>query len=109
MFRRDAPEVKGLGVMTLTPGLIRSAQLVMCLGFPGRTPKATTESVTMPLVGPESQVGATRPALTRRVTSGASEKLTTSAGWPAATARLCVPEGPNDVVKLTPLPPGVCS
>src|SRR5258708_31756538 len=99
MFQREAHEVNGFGVMTLTPGLIRSAQLVMCLGFPGRTPSATTESVTMPFVGPESQPAATMPALTNRVTSGASEKLTTSAGCPAATARLWVPQGPNQAVK----------
>ena len=32
------------------------------------------------------------------------EKWTTSAGWPAATARLWSPEAPNELVKLAPDP-----
>jgi hypothetical protein len=34
------------------PGLIRSAQPVIFFGLPGRTAMTTTESDTMPLVGP---------------------------------------------------------
>ena len=34
-FQRAPPEVKGFGVMTSTPGLVRSFQLLMCFGFPG--------------------------------------------------------------------------
>ena len=51
MFHLALPELKTLGVMTPTPGLTRSAHVVMCLGFPGRTMKLTMELVTMPLVG----------------------------------------------------------
>jgi hypothetical protein len=36
--------------------------------------------------------------------SGSVEKLTTSAGCPVATARLCEPDAPNDCVNVTPLP-----
>ena len=51
MFHLALPELKTLGVMTPTPGLIRSAQVVMCLGLPGRTMNETMEFVTIPLVG----------------------------------------------------------
>ena len=54
----------------------------------------TTESVTMPLVGPAFQPASTSPALTRRVMSVSSEKATTSAFSPEATARLWSPEAP---------------
>src|SRR5436305_10736581 len=39
--------------------------------------------------------------------SGSSEKATTSAGCPAATARLCAPEAPNDSWNDAPLPAAV--
>src|SRR5689334_3247361 len=100
MFQRALPDVDGLGVTTSMPGLTRSSQPVMCLGLPLRTTITTTESDTIPLVGPAFQSLATRPALTRRVTSGVVEKATMSAGCPAATARLCAPEAPKDSVKL---------
>jgi len=54
----------------------------------------TIESVTMPLVGPESHDGDTRPALTTLSMSEESEKLTTSAGSPDATSVAWVPDGP---------------
>ncbi len=41
--------MNGLGVITWTPGLTRSAQPLMRLGLPLRTASTTTESVTMPL------------------------------------------------------------
>ena len=66
----------------------------MCFGLPLRVAMPTTESVTMPFVGPEFQSAATRLALTRRSTSLLSAKLTTSAFRPAATARLWSPEAP---------------
>jgi len=47
-FQRALPELNGFGVTTLTPGLVRSAQVVMCFGLPLRTTKTTTEFVTMP-------------------------------------------------------------
>ncbi len=109
MFQRADPDVAGFGVTTLTPGLIRSSQPVMCFGFPGRTIITTVESLTIPLVGPSAQFEATRPACTRRVMSGAVENATTSAGWPAATARLCAPEAANEVLNAMPLPPGVAA
>src|SRR2546428_4704306 len=56
MFQRAPPEVNGLGVTIFTPGLTRSFQPVMCFGLPLRTASATTESVTIPLCGPASQL-----------------------------------------------------
>ena len=88
------PEVCQLGMSTSTPGLIRSAQVLMCFGLPLRTVNTTTESVTMPLYLFWFQVGATRPACTSRVTSGSSESWTMSAFRPLATARLWSPEAP---------------
>src|SRR5947209_19654540 len=106
MFHRALPEVDGLGVITSTPGLTRSSQPAMCFGLPLRTTSTTTESLTIPLCGLASQVEETIPALTSRVMSGSVENATTSAGWPAATARLWAPEGPNDSPKETPRPAG---
>ncbi len=88
MFQRALPEVKGFGVSTCTPGLTRSLQPVMCLGLPLRTMITATELVTKPCVAFWFQLEDTSPAFTSRVTSGSSEKLTTSAFNPAATARL---------------------
>jgi hypothetical protein len=41
--------------------------------------------------------------------SGVVENATTSAGSPVSTARLCVPDGPNDSENVTPFPAVVCS
>src|SRR4051794_34699801 len=109
MFQRADPEEPGFGVTTPMPGLARSANDSMCLGLPLRTTIATTEVEMMPLLAFWSQFLATRPASTRRVTSGVSEKWTTSAFRPAATARLWSPEAPYDSLKLTPLPAAVAS
>src|SRR5262249_2014190 len=47
-FHFAEPEGNGSGVTTFTPDLVRSFQVWMCLGLPGRTTKATTESAAMP-------------------------------------------------------------
>src|SRR6185312_3070056 len=104
MFQRALPDVKGLGVTTCTPGFTRSFQLVMCLGLPLRTMITATELVTNPCVAFWFQLEDTKPAFTSRVTSGSSEKFTTSAFKPPATERLWSPEGPKDWLKLIPLP-----
>ena len=104
MFQRALPDVDGFGVITSTPGLIRSSQPVMCLGLPLRTTSTTTESLENPLYGFAFQFLATIPSLTRRVMSGVVENATTSAGWPESTARLCEPDAPNDWPNDTPLP-----
>src|ERR1700733_9736323 len=104
MFQRALPEVDGFGVITSTPGLIRSSQPVMCFGLPLRTTNTTTESLEKPLYGLASQLLDTIPSLTSRVISGVVENSTTSAGCPVSTARLCDPDAPNDWLKLTPLP-----
>src|SRR5271170_5843181 len=95
-FHLALPELKTLGVTTPTPGLMRSAQVVMCLGLPGRTMNETMEFVTMPLVGVRSHELDTRPAFTTLVMSGVSEKFTRSAGSPFTTDVAWVPEGPNE-------------
>ena len=76
----------------------------MFSGLPLRTTNTTTESSTMPLYSFWFQSSATRPASTRRFMSGSSEKWTTSAGWPASTARDWSPEAPNEFENSTPSP-----
>src|SRR5690242_8672513 len=109
MFHFAAPEVNGLGVRTLTPGLSRSSQVWMFFGLPLRTTNETTERETRPLVAFWAQLGSTSPALTSRVMSGSSENATTSAACPASTARLWSPEAPKDSLNETPLPAVVFS
>src|SRR5204863_4059743 len=99
-FHRAPPDVNGFGVMTSTPGLVRSDQVLMCLGLPLRVTNSTTESVIIPFSGPLFQSAATRLAFTNRVTSGSSAKATTSAVRPDSTARLWSPEAPNDLVNV---------
>src|SRR3954449_5501999 len=103
MFQRAPPEVNGLGVITWTPGLTRSSQVLMCLGLPLRTTRATTELVTMPLYLFEFQLLSTRSASTSRVMSGSSENATRLACRPLSTARLWSPDAPYDCVNSTPL------
>src|ERR1700685_334063 len=104
MFHLALPELKTLGVMTPMPGLMRSAQVVMCFGFPGRTMNDTMEFVTIPFVPFRSHELETRPALTTLVMSGVSEKLTMSAGSPSTTDVAWVPEGPKEGDTVTPDP-----
>ena len=92
---------------TFTPGLIRSPQPLTCFGFPSRTTKTTIESLTIPLCEFAFQLFGTMPLRTSRPTSGSSERFTTSAGRPAATARAWSPEAPYDWLKLTPFPAAV--
>src|SRR5271156_804035 len=106
-FHLALPELNGLGVITWTPGLMRSAHVLMCFGFPWRTMNDTIESVTMPLVGPLSQLGETSPAVTSFCMSGSREKFTTSAGRPSVTEVACVPDGPKDWENVTPWPADV--
>src|ERR1700722_2493592 len=103
-FHLALPELKTLGVITPTPGLMRSAQVVMCLGLPGRTMNETIEFVTMPLVGVRSHELATRPALTTLVMSGVSEKFRRSAGSPLTTDVAWVPDGPKEEETVMPAP-----
>src|SRR5690348_9648254 len=107
MFHLADPDEPGLGVTILTPGLTRSSQPVMCLGFPLRTTRTTTDWVSTPWFQPEFQFCGTTPAWTRFVTSGSRDRCTSSAFSPAATARLWSPDAPYDVVNCTPLPAGV--
>src|SRR5581483_3311090 len=107
MSHRAPPELNGFGKTTWTPGLTRSSHVRMCLGLPLRRTKTTTDFETIPWYGFASHVLLTWPVWTSRSTSVDTEKLTTSAGRPAATALLCTSEAANDVVNLTPWPWGV--
>src|SRR5215467_10951252 len=98
MFHFAEPDDSGLGVITLTPGLTRSSHVLMPLGLPLRTRNTTTESVRMPSVEFWSQVLSTIPASTRDCTSGSSDRCTSSAWRPPATARDWSPDAPYDVV-----------
>src|SRR4051794_40683234 len=93
--------------MTSTPDLTRSGQSLRFFGLPLRVPITTTDLVIMPLYWSEFQVLATRFAFTSLVTSGSSANSTTSAGRPAATARLWSPEAPYDWVNVTFFPASV--
>src|SRR6201996_6542669 len=93
-FHLAEPELSGLGVTTSMPGRNRSSQSLMFFGLPLRTTNVTTEPNGTPLVASLSQSLETLPALTNRVMSGSTEKLTTSAGLPSATTRDLVPEAP---------------
>src|SRR5205814_9176950 len=105
--QRAPPELNGFGNTTCTPGLTRSAHVLRWFGWPLRRTKTTTDFDTIPCCGFAFQPFATRPAFTRRSMSVEMEKLTTSAGSPAATALLCTSEAANEVEKLTSFPAGV--
>src|ERR1700728_3984781 len=105
-FHFADPELSGLGVMTSTPGRSRSSQSLMFFGFPGRTTRVTTDPKGMPLVASLSQSLETLPALTSRVTSRSTEKLTTSACLRSTTPRDCAPDAPYEAIIWTPLPSG---
>src|SRR5438105_2147315 len=107
MFQRAPPDVNGFGVITWTPGLIRSSQVRMFFGLPLRTTRTTSEFVRMPFVGPEFQLASTMSSLTSRVMSVCNEKFTTSAARPLSTARLWSPDAPYDSVNLMLAPCGV--
>ena len=94
MFHFAEPEEAGFGVMILTPGLIRSSQVLMFLGLPVRTTITTTDWVRMPLVGVDFQSSATSLASTSFCTSGSSDRWTTSAFWPPITPRAWSPDAP---------------
>src|SRR5207302_11184451 len=95
-FQRAPPDVNGFGVITSTPGLIRSSQVLMCFGLPLRVASTTTELVTNPWYLSLFQLASTLPAFTSLSTSGASERATTSALRPASTARSWSPDAPYD-------------
>src|SRR2546423_14174659 len=99
---RAPPELNGFGKTTPTPGFTRSSHVLMCFGLPLRKTKTTTDFETMPWYLLAAQFLSTSFAWTRRSTSVVIEKLTTSAGSPAATALLCTSDAANEFEKLTP-------
>ena len=87
--------MNGFGVITSTPSLTMSSQVLMPFGLPLRTANTTTELVTNPSVGVcWAQAESTMPGSTSLSTSGASESATMSAGSPLATARDWSPDAP---------------
>src|SRR2546423_7828204 len=105
--QRAPPELKGFGNTTSTPGFTRSSQVLMCFGLPFRSTKTTTDFETIPLYLLPAQPLSTSFDETSRSTSVEIEKLTTSAGRPAATALLCTSEAANEFWNLIPLPGAV--
>src|SRR5258708_39941268 len=91
---RAPPELNGFGNTTSTPGFTRSSQVRMCFGLPFLSTKTTTDFETMPWYAFLSHALSTRPAETRRSTSGEVEKLTTAAGRPAGAALVLAPGPP---------------
>src|SRR5437660_10395916 len=104
---RAPPELNGFGKTTSTPGFTRSSQVLMCFGLPLRSTKTTTDFETMPLYLLLDQFLSTSFASTSLSTSVEMEKLTTSAGRPAATALLCTSGAAKDGENLNAVPPGV--
>src|SRR4029078_7905451 len=104
MFHRAPAEVNGFGVITSTPGLTRSSQVLMFFGLPLRVASTTTEFVTNPWNLFWSQFASTFPDLTSLSTSGASESSTTSALRPASTACSWSQEALYDWLTLEPFP-----
>src|SRR5581483_10542688 len=86
--QRAPPELNGFGNTTCTPGFTRSSQVRMCFGLPFRSTKTTTDFETMPLCAFDAHDRSTSFELTSRSMSVDTEKFTTSAGRPAATALL---------------------
>ncbi len=105
--QRAPPELNGFGKTTSTPGFTRSSHVLMCFGFPFRSTKTTTDFETMPLYLFEAQPLSTSFASTSLSMSVEIEKLTTSAGRPAATALLCTSDAANEFWNFTPEPDGV--
>ena len=105
--QRAPPELNGFGKTTSTPGFTRSSHVLMCFGLPLRRTKTTTDFETMPLYLFFAQFLSTSFAPTSRSTSVEIEKLTTSAGRPAATALLCTSDAANEFENLTPYPAAV--
>jgi hypothetical protein len=105
--QRAPPELNGFGKTTSTPGFTRSSQVLMCFGLPFRSTKTTTDFETMPWYLFADQLLSTSFAWTSLSMSVEIEKLTTSAGRPAATALLCTSDAANEVEKLMSFPAAV--
>ena len=105
MFHCAPPEVNGFGVITSTPSLRRSSQVWMPFGLPGRTAKTTTELVTMPSYSFWFQSASTRPASTRAVTSGSSEKCDDVGGQPRLDGAALLARGGVGLLELEALRP----
>src|SRR5215468_8918334 len=100
MFHLAPPLSEGSGVRIFTPGFVRSFQLWMCFGLPGRTMKPTTEVATTDWFGSCSQLCVISPAFCTIDTSGSREDAYTSAGNPFTMFSACVVLPPNDISKI---------
>ncbi len=109
MFQRALPEVEGFGVITSTPGLIRSSQPVMCLGLPLRTTSTTTESVTIPLCGLAFQVAGDDPVLDQPRDVGRGRECDHVGRLARVDGAALGARGAEGLGEPTPLPAGVCA
>src|SRR6476469_2510709 len=101
---RAPPELNGFGKTTPTPGFTRSSHVRMCFGLPLRSTNTTTDFETMPSYLLLAHVLSTCFDWTSRSMSVVIEKLTTSAGSPAATAFDWTSDAANELENVTPLP-----
>ena len=97
MFHFAPPDCAGSGVRILRPGCVRSFQLWMCFGLPGRTSNTTDAVATWDPFGWLFQLWLMSPAFWIISTSGSSDRATMSALSPFTTASACVVLPPNDV------------
>ena len=97
MFHLAPPLCAGSGVRICRPDCVRSFQLVMFFGLPGRTSKTTADVATIPFSASAFQSCVMSPASWIDCTSGSSDSATTSAGNPFTTFWACVVLPPNDV------------
>ena len=91
--------------MTWIPGLTRSLQSLMFLGFPLRTRNTIVDVYGVLLFGSRfCQPLSVRPALAMASMSNASASVTTSASSPSMTARAWLPEPPCEARMVTVCP-----
>ena len=101
MFHRAPPLDAGSGVRISTPGWVRSSQLSMFNGLPGRTSNTTADVTTMLPSGSCATSCVISPASSISWMSGRRDSAAMSAGNPLMTFCACVVLPPNEVENWT--------
>ena len=99
-FQRAPPDVFGLGVMTEMPGLIKSSQSLIPLGFPLRTRKTIVEVYGELLFGRRFCQSGGKLMIQSEIDQGTTVELLLPASRPAKAIR---PEKPS-VAEVSRLP-----